>query len=67
MIIFFVCLQYHNFLHRKLATDVTIPQSNMDSTHGWCATNLILTKLKSSPLQGKIMQNCTYLEIIAPI
>jgi len=39
-----------------LATDSTLPQSNIDAIHSWCAANLTLTKLKSSPLQGKLIQ-----------
>ena len=38
------------------ATDSTLPQSDIDSIHGQCAADLILTKLKSSPLQGKLIQ-----------
>jgi len=29
------------------ATDSTLPQSDIDSIHGHCAADLILTKLKS--------------------
>jgi hypothetical protein len=39
----------------KLATDGTLPQSNMDSVHVWYAADLILTKLKSKHLQEKLM------------
>jgi len=55
-VIFSVCSQYQSFLHCKLATDSTLPQSKMDSIHSWCAADLMLTKLKSSPLQGKVIQ-----------
>jgi len=44
------------FFHTKLATDGTVPLFDMDSIHDWYATNLILTKLKSSLLQGKLIQ-----------
>jgi RNase P subunit RPR2 len=38
------------------ATDSTLPQSHIHSICCRCAANLILAKLKSSPLQGKIIQ-----------
>jgi hypothetical protein len=44
------------FLHSKLATDGTLAQSDIDSIHGWCAANFILTKLNSLPLHGKLIQ-----------
>jgi hypothetical protein len=49
-------IYYQNFLHCKFATDSTLPQQDMDSICAWYAANLILTKLKSSTLQGNLIQ-----------
>jgi small-conductance mechanosensitive channel len=51
----YFCWWYQNFLHCKLAIDGTFPLSDMDSICGWYAANLILTILKSSPFQEKLI------------
>ena len=60
------CYRYQNFSHCKLATIGTLKQPAMDSIRGLCAASLILTKLKSSTLQGKLIQLivCTNCAII---
>ena len=47
---------YQNFSLRKFATGGALLLPDLDSIHSGCATNLMLTKLKSSILQGKLMQ-----------
>ena len=60
IIIIIICWWYQNFLHCKLPTDSTLPQPNVDSIRIRCAADVILTKLKLSPLQGKIIQLITF-------
>ena len=40
----------------KCATGGALLLPDLDSIRGWCATDLMLTKLKLSILQGKLMQ-----------
>jgi len=55
-----VCRHYQNYYSMSSATDSTLPQPDIDSIRCQCAANLMLTKLKSSPLQGKIIQSIIF-------
>ena len=52
----FACWRYQNFSHCTFATDCTLPHPDLDSIRGWSPANSTLTKLKSSSLQGKLIQ-----------
>jgi len=43
-------------LHCEVTIIVTLTQSGMNSFRGWCAGDLMLTKLRSSTLQRRLLQ-----------
>ena len=63
IIIIIIIICWYQIFCTKLATDSTLPQLTVhshNSIHSCCAANLILTKLKSSPLREILIQLTTF-------